>query len=288
MTNLGFQKCELGAFASATLLLDCALQLAALSPEPVSLAYAQLARADLHLALGKTTEARRMLDAIAKPKGDAWHFKHVRGNFLATSINCARLGGWMTPDLAAQVLAEVCDTRVKRSELMVLWSRALWHRDCGDLVTARDEFNEALTLAAQIRAPEHAALLAGRGRVVLALGEPAASLRPLVTELDRSAAPPHVELAALCLELGEHETAIRHALEAYRKAWGEGTPWNHHWDLEESRRILRALGEAEPSLPAYDPARRAPVPFDAELQARLAELRAEKAERDKRRSPPQP
>ena len=80
--------------------------------------------------------------------------------------------------------------------------------------------------------------------------------------------------------LGDTAQARTCALNAYRGAWGEGPPYIHWYYLERSRALLRELGEPEPQLPPFDPSKVPPIPYEKEIRAAIAKLRAEKAQRE--------
>jgi tetratricopeptide (TPR) repeat protein len=75
--------------------------------------------------------------------------------------------------------------------------------------------------------------------------------------------------------LGDREQFRTCALNAHRRAWGEGPPYIQSYELERSREMLRELGEPEPLLPSFDPRMRKPVPFEAEIRTAIARLRAD-------------
>ena len=79
--------------------------------------------------------------------------------------------------------------------------------------------------------------------------------------------------------LGEREKARTCALNAYRWARGEGPPYIHWYELERSRELLRELGEPEPQLPPFDPRKMKPIPYEQEIRAAIARLKAEKKAR---------
>jgi tetratricopeptide (TPR) repeat protein len=74
--------------------------------------------------------------------------------------------------------------------------------------------------------------------------------------------------------LGDREQARECALNAYKWAWGEGPPYIHWYGLEQSRALLRDLGEPEPELPPFDPAKVKPIPCEQEIRAAIAKLKA--------------
>jgi hypothetical protein len=73
--------------------------------------------------------------------------------------------------------------------------------------------------------------------------------------------------------LGDGDQARACALNAYRRAWGEGPPHIYWYDLERSRALLRQLGEPEPQLPSFDPSKVPPIPFEKEIRAAITRLR---------------
>ena len=53
-------------------------------------------------------------------------------------------------------------------------------------------------------------------------------------------------------------------------------PYVSWWDLQRCRAVLEALGEPGPQLPPFDPSKATPLPFEAEVRAFIAELKAKK------------
>ena len=49
------------------------------------------------------------------------------------------------------------------------------------------------------------------------------------------------------------------------------------WELERCRAVLAALGEPEPELPPFDPAKVEPIPYEDEILALIEERKAEKS-----------
>jgi len=78
------------------------------------------------------------------------------------------------------------------------------------------------------------------------------------------------------LILNDHEQARTCSLNAYTWAWGEGPPHIHWYVLERCKALLKLLGEPEPQLPPFDPAKVPPIPFETEIRAAIAKLNAEK------------
>jgi hypothetical protein len=98
-------------------------------------------------------------------------------------------------------------------------------------------------------------------------------------EADRLAAlrsPAHSPLAELWQTLGDTARATHHALAAYRWAWADGEPYVHRYELDQAAALLAELGADIPTLPAYDPAADPALPFEAQVEAAIERLRAEK------------
>jgi hypothetical protein len=125
-------------------------------------------------------------------------------------------------------------------------------------------------------------------KIINRLGAPSASYHDLrawaLARLGR-AADARAELAngeqrrfaaEAWLILGDRGQARTCTLNAYRWAWGEGPPYIRWYDLERCRALLRALGEPEPQLPPFDPSKVKPIPYEAEIRAAIARLKAEK------------
>jgi tetratricopeptide (TPR) repeat protein len=99
--------------------------------------------------------------------------------------------------------------------------------------------------------------------------------RAICDRLHEAARPSHTWLASAYLEIGDKEKARHHVLEGYRWAWADGPPYTRHWELERCREVLSALGEPEPSLPAFDPKAVEPIPYEKEIRALIAKLKKE-------------
>ncbi len=75
------------------------------------------------------------------------------------------------------------------------------------------------------------------------------------------------------IALGEPERARESVREAYKLAWDDGPPYAYHWYLERCREILKQLGEPEPQLPPFDPAKVEKLPHEDEILAAIEKLK---------------
>ena len=67
-------------------------------------------------------------------------------------------------------------------------------------------------------------------------------------------------LAQIERDAGNHEAAVKAAMEAYRLAWCDGPPFAYHWGLQKAKAHLAALGVPEPILPPFDESKYEPMP----------------------------
>ncbi|MCS6872684.1 MAG: ATP-binding protein [Anaerolineae bacterium] len=83
---------------------------------------------------------------------------------------------------------------------------------------------------------------------------------------------PSLAAAQVHLMLGNAAQAESAALEAYRQAWAEGTPFSHWWQLEQARTVLRQLQVPPPDLPSYQPDKVPKLPHEQDIRAYLRKL----------------
>jgi hypothetical protein len=81
-------------------------------------------------------------------------------------------------------------------------------------------------------------------------------------------------------EHGEDDRAVTAALTAWRDAHNPGEPYVHRWLADQASALLADLSQTPPQMPAYDPAAHPPLPWEADVDAFIAELDAENAARD--------
>ena len=85
--------------------------------------------------------------------------------------------------------------------------------------------------------------------------------------------PPGVD-AGSALEQAKH-----HALAAYKRAWAEGEPYVHRYDLTQTTELLQQMNVPIPNLPPYDPAKDEKLPWEDEVRTAIEKLRAKKEAR---------
>lgn len=180
------------------------------------------------------------------------------------------------PLAAAERLARDANARGELRRTLEL--RGEWKLAQGDASAAIEAFEESARLA---RASGQADL---DTECWLALvRHQAGQLRDPRAEAERlqSAGAEGYPLARLWLAAGDHEQARAQALRYHRWAWADGEPYVRRFQLNRARQLLAELNEPEPVLPPYDPASRQRFDWEDEVEAAIADLEKQKAERDR-------
>jgi hypothetical protein len=152
--------------------------------------------------------------------------------------------------------------------------RGEWCLERGEWALAAESLREAVSMARAIG--QHDAV--AETRLALArfqLGQ-LADPRREAEQLANARRPSHRDLADLWLAIGDREQATKHALAAYKWAWADGEPYVHRYELNKARALLEKLGVTIPNLSPYDPAKDEKLPWEDDVAAAIAKLRAEK------------
>jgi len=81
-------------------------------------------------------------------------------------------------------------------------------------------------------------------------------------------------LAELWIAVGHPDRARKHALLAYKRAWGDGEPYVYRFALNRGIRLLEQIGEPIPDLPLWDPTNEVQFPWEERLYAVMEQLRS--------------
>ncbi|HET9767314.1 MAG TPA: DUF4062 domain-containing protein [Thermoanaerobaculia bacterium] len=276
--------------ARADHLLTIALDLASLV-DASRLFVSRLNRFTLLANTGRHEEAEAMW-RLLDPMGRDWgrniyrpgeaelayaEFRFLRGNLEEHHL------------IVAEQLAAAAKSRTTLRRLHRL--RGRWYLEARDWTRAAESFAEAVRMARQIGE------LDGASEVQLALAklelqqlvDPRAEAERLsrLGELD----VPRESLAELWLGVGDAPEAERHARRAYDLAWADGPPFVHRLPLDKAARLLRQLGIEPPVGAPYNPEQHAPFPWEDEVAAAIAALRASRqaagrSASDERSEPP--
>ncbi len=83
--------------------------------------------------------------------------------------------------------------------------------------------------------------------------------------------------AEVWLREGDHATAQKYAMLAYRYAWADGSPYYNWYQLLIARKHLKVLGVPHPVLLPYDESKSKKIPYEDEISAFIEELKHKKS-----------
>jgi tetratricopeptide (TPR) repeat protein len=160
--------------------------------------------------------------------------------------------------------------------------RGEWELTRGNPSVALDAIERALSIAHRTGAPL-AAELGMRALALARLGQ-TSEAREALAEADDAQGERSLRCPLFAAEtwliIGDRERASELIRRAYRIAWADGPPFVRWYDLKRCRELMADLGEPEPVLPPFDPAKVEPIPFEAEIRSAIDQVKAERA-RDK-------
>jgi hypothetical protein len=191
----------------------------------------------------------------------------LRSNVLLSSINLRFRDGVLTDSDIDEAIAVVGNWHSSNLHRYLLKLRGQLLRSRGECAAAINFIEAAIAMARETGSVdrhlevEYAMALAQVGRSSEAAG--------IAARLALQTEPLSAGLAELYLAIDRPDDARRFALAGYGKAWGDGPPYALHWELAECRGVLEAVGEPEPRLPAFDPARCERYDFEDALESLL-------------------
>lgn len=234
-----------------------------------------------YVTSGHMNEARSRLDGmrLALQIGDVQIDDVEKVQVLRWELELAFRTNCLEQSFADECIQKIRELGLRWEELHSLNVLVNWHDSNERHESALVACNDLIALANDVGAPGLSAYETRRALSLVALGRLDAARR-IAARVDQGKKPPHVELALLYLALGDHAKARTHAREGYKNAWGEGPPYHHHWDLLDCRRVLAAVGEPEPKLTPFDPAKVEPFDFEPAVERLIEKKLAEKAERE--------
>ncbi len=244
-------------------------------------AWCQISKAIFQIDSGQLAEAADLLNSIPVERLES-------DEDLKPFIERAKLeldwrNGHLTEEKSAQAIDDARKAGVRIVELYCCHIRARWRQQNNDHAGAIEGLNEVITLANEIRHRYLPVYQARRAVSLAATGNIPAALRT-ASEIERRRDPPHVPLAQLYLALGDTQKARAHAEQGYKLSWGDGPPFSRHWNVEECRQVLAAVGAPEPTLPPFDPSTIKPFPFEADIERLIETTFAEREARIQRLS----
>jgi hypothetical protein len=216
---------------------------------------------------GALDDARRLWAEMASRP--AWRQRggQVEAQCLLTEARLLFLENSLTAEWLHEAIVRVRELGRRSYERWLLALAGERHQSRGDDAAAVDAFAEAIGLARAVGLDDTQSE-ARRGLSLARLGR---RQEAAAAAASASRKPYHDALAELHFELGDRDKARGHALAGYKWWWADGPPWCWHWHLETCRAVMRALGEPEPQLPPFDPARIKPIEYEADILHLLTE-----------------
>jgi hypothetical protein len=160
--------------------------------------------------------------------------------------------------------------------------RGEWRLEQGAWAQAAASFSQAVAMAREVRrvdAASESGLALAKVHLHQLTGDEARDEAQRLAQLRHFAGhePANRYLARLWQALGDLHQDKQHALAAYTLSWADGEPYVYRYELSKATELLHELGVPLPNLPPYDPAKDEPFPWEADLRAFIATVRAEQA-----------
>jgi tetratricopeptide (TPR) repeat protein len=270
---------QLGQLSAGERLTSLALRLADAAKSEKDVVWLKTNQADFHICAGRLKEAEAILVSLRQAVGKKTTDPANEAHILETDLSLAFRQNRLSEQIASDCLSRIRLVGRRRDERDGLLTVAAWHQRNGRHEAALDAYGDLIALANEIGSPELLNYEAFRALSVAACGR-GEEARRIAMKIDRGREPAHGPLALLYLELGDRTKARLHALAGYKQAWGEGPPYHDHWGMEDCRKVLAAIGESEPMLPAFNPSKVEPFDFEPEVERLIVKVLAEKAEHD--------
>jgi hypothetical protein len=261
-----------GQLAAYSKYIKFSLELAELLDDNAELFRARLDRFDQLGIIGQWSEAEAAWGAL-DPMGRSWPRPLYRpGEAEEAYAQFQFWRGKLTENFLSEAerLAAAGQNRPTVRYLHAL--RGQWQLTRENWTSAAESLHEAIRMTRETGG-RGADLEAGLALARLRLGQRPAA-RDEAARLSEGPHPPDLELAELWHALGDTERAAVHALAAYQEAWSDGQPYVYAYDLSCATRMLGRLGIDIPRLPAYDPARAQPLPFEDQIRAVIEKTRS--------------
>jgi tetratricopeptide (TPR) repeat protein len=222
------------------------------------------------------------MDEIALPNSEpgAHPAQHIRALYrLGNAEHLEALFAlWRNEDPTLQIARALLIAKEDQNRYVIRSLHQLqgdWHAKQREWSKSRNAYHEAVRLARERN------LMDALSETGLALAkyhlDELSDAHEEAQRLAQLREPAHYELARLWQAIGNLAQARHHAREAYKEYWGDGEPYVFRYWLDRTTELLHELGEPIPQLPPFDPAKVQPYPWEAEVQAAIDRLNAEKA-----------
>lgn len=132
-------------------------------------------------------------------------------------------------------------------------------------------FEEAVQLRRKTGAQDEGLSLGGLAKAKAYIGKHSEA-----REIIESANFGGIIAAEVYQRIGETDRARDYAINAYKWAWSDGSPYVWWWALERAKAVLDALGEPYPDMPPFDERKIGKFPYQDEVEALIEKLKREK------------
>jgi tetratricopeptide (TPR) repeat protein len=249
---------------------ELARELADAADDSRGLAFSHLYLLSLHVECGRWAEAEAAYEAFSREpprdRTDFWRSAAERYRVMML---------FYRGEDPSAAIEEAWVLAIKSRDPMGQRQLHRWRGEvalrAGDPGAAAEHFNRAVTMARKAGI-QYWGAISGLARAYAELGRREEALA-LVDQGVNS-----IDAAEVYLAFEVREEAEERALKAYEEAWADGPPHIWWWELERARAVLAALGIPEPELPPFDSDAVPPLPYEDEIRAFIAELKAQKEE----------
>jgi tetratricopeptide (TPR) repeat protein len=272
---------SMGSLARSARLLDLHGPAAEASGSELQIGWHKVHLASKNLKCGALAAARQTLDELAAEVAARKYDSSLEAEILRFETLLLEKEGGLLEATVDRALEEARLRAERYDERILHYRRGKLLQSLGDHGRAIDAFEKSIAMAREVYA--QAGNVEAKCAVSLAALRRRDEALDIARRIDVGDDLPHVELAELYLALDDKTKAYQHALAGYRRAWADGPPFAFHWDLEDCRKVLKALGECEPQCPPFDPARVQTFDFEPDLH-RLLEKKAERVKEKRRKS----
>jgi hypothetical protein len=203
-------------------------------------------------------------DALPRPSNRSI-YRPGYGEYCLARIHLFR--GTLDTELHTRIDRLAKDANSRFVIRAMCWLRGEWNLERGDWERAGEYFEEELRMLREVNMDSsHAEVRLALTQLITKGSDGIEEIANRIAALDD---PPYASLAELYLALGDCENARKQAHVGYVEAWGVGMPWICWRTLRQCRAIFKALGDAEPQLPPFDPGKLRAYAFEAPLRAYL-------------------
>jgi tetratricopeptide (TPR) repeat protein len=286
LRSLGLSVSKMNRLASATRMFQLAYELAEAAGDEDGLTRSILDQMVAAAGQGQFGETEAHLTAFRQRKQP--HFAIYRSGDAELCLAQSRFwqGRLTAEDLDhAERISAAGRNLVGQHRLAAL--RAEWELTRGNPTTALESIEQALAITRRTGVP--ALWYLGLRALALArLGRTSEAHETLVEaeEVWGGLTPSFPVVAAeTWLTLCDRERARELIRRAYPLAWADGSPHIHWYELKRCREIMAELGEPEPQLPPFDPAKVESIPYEVEIRALIKKLKAKEARKKTGRGP---